>query len=119
LFKKSRLKQAGISPELISQYVDQADLLPNLQLLSGLPNVEKLAKLPAEWLAGPHFPSAKQREHYLNENDLAQLPLDLDKFLEFYQGRRQRIETRLKVALAGQVRTVEPLQTGPAIASAS
>ena len=120
LFKKSRLKQAGISAELIGKYIDQADLLPNLQLLSGIPNVEKLAKLPTQWLAGPHFPSNKQREHYLNENDLVQLPLDLAKFLEFCEGRRQRIEIRLKAALAGQVRAVEPLQTGQGpIASAS
>ena len=70
VFKKSKLKQAGISSELVEQYIDHSDLLPNLQLLPGLPNVEKLAKLPAEWLAGPHFPSDEQREAYLNENDL-------------------------------------------------
>ncbi len=112
LFTRSKLKNLSISSELIEQYIEHFDLLPNLQLLPGLPNVEKLAKLPTEWLAGPHFPSDEQRQSYLSENDLIGLPLGAGEFLHFYEGRRQRVENRLRSLLGVERRTEEPVASG-------
>jgi hypothetical protein len=98
-FTRIRLAKAGIAPDKIEEYVAKADALPNLQLLAGLPNVEKQAQLPSEWLHGPHFPTEAARSTYITENDLQELPADLNGFLEFFDARRQRIEARLRRAL--------------------
>jgi Protein of unknown function DUF262 len=98
-FTRAKLAKAGIAPDRIEEYFAKADALPNLQLLAGLPNVEKQTMLPAAWLDGPHFPTSAARSTYITENDLQDLPVDLNGFLEFYDARRQRIETRLKRAL--------------------
>jgi Protein of unknown function DUF262 len=105
-FTRARLTKTGIAEEKIDDYLERVNSLPNLQLLSGLPNIEKQAKLPGEWVAGPHFPSEAARRTYLTENDLGELPLTLEGFLEFYEGRRKRIEGRLRSLLG--VAVVEP-----------
>jgi hypothetical protein len=93
-FTSKRLLEAGIASDRIAGYLAAVDTLPNLQLLGGLPNIEKQAKLPAEWLTDA-FPSAEQRDTYTRENDLQSLPLDLVGFLEFFRQRRERIRGRL------------------------
>jgi hypothetical protein len=35
----------------------------------------------------------------MRENDLNELPLEFERFLEFYDGRRERIEQRLRTLL--------------------
>jgi hypothetical protein len=95
-FKRALLAKAGIAQEKIADYLERVNSLPNLQLLSGLPNIEKQAMLPEEWVRGPHFASASALRTYLNENDLDELPLKLEGFLDFYEGRRRRIESRLR-----------------------
>jgi hypothetical protein len=98
-FTRARLARAGIAPDKIEEYFAKADALPNLQLLAGLSNVEKQTMLPAAWLDGSHFPTAAARSTYITENDLQDLPVDLNGFLEFFDARRHRIETRLRKAL--------------------
>ena len=95
-FTRSKLAKAGIDPENIEEYVVKVDALPKLQLLAGLPNVEKQAMLPAEWLNGPHFPTPEAREAYISQNDLDALAGDLHGFLDFFENRRRRIEERLR-----------------------
>jgi hypothetical protein len=99
VFKPSKLRQAGIPVDSVADFIEKCDLLPNLQLLAGGPNVEKQIKLPVEWLNGPHFVSGEQRNTYLTENDLGGLPLTLDQFLVFCDGRRQRMEAKLRSLL--------------------
>jgi Protein of unknown function DUF262 len=96
IFTRTRLKAAGIPEDQIDKYLERHDLLPNLQLLSGGPNIEKSNQAPDKWVNGPHFPSNEQRDTYLRENDMDGLPLTLDQFLAFYDGRRQRLEDRLR-----------------------
>lgn len=95
VFTKARLRQEGLPEEEIDRFMERCDQLPNLQLLAGLPNVEKQAKMPADWLAGPMFPSDDQRRTYMAENDLEGSPLTLAQWDAFFQGRRQRIVARL------------------------
>lgn len=97
-FTPKRLKGAGVDATLVDEYRRAVDLLPNLQLLGGVLNAEKHAKLPAEWLASA-FRTDAQRQTYCQENDLQDLPLDLADFLTFFEGRRQRMRQRLSAAL--------------------
>jgi hypothetical protein len=93
-FTPKRLLEAGIPPVQVEDYRSAVDLLPNLQLLGGIPNIEKQAKLPGEWLAGA-FASIEQRDVYAAANDIDALPLDLPSFLEFFDTRRERMRARL------------------------
>lgn len=101
-FTRARLARARIPQESIDDYLERVDHLPNLQLLAGVPNTEKQAHLPLEWLHGPHFTNAETRETYMRENDLDGVPLEFERFLDFYDARRQRIEQRLGTLLGTQ-----------------
>jgi Protein of unknown function DUF262 len=96
LFTRSKLTKAGIPTEQREAYFNAVDSLPNLQLLPGIPNIEKQATLPSDWLLGPHFPTAEKRERYLEQNDLQGLPLELERFLAFHAARRELMASRLR-----------------------
>jgi hypothetical protein len=97
-FTAKRLADAGIPHGDIERYRDAVDSLPNLQLLAGVPNVEKQAKSPGDWLAAA-FPTPQQRDTYLRDNDLDGLSLDLAHFLDFYAMRKERMRKRLLTVL--------------------
>ena len=98
-FTRRQLQKGGVSVEAVDAYLAAVDSLPNLQLLAGLPNIEKQATLPADWLAGPHFPTVEGRDAYVERNDLKGLPLELDRFIEFHTERRKLMATRLRALL--------------------
>jgi hypothetical protein len=98
-FYRKRLSQAGVSSDMIDEFVSKADGIANLQLLPGLPNIEKQDKLPHEWLHGPHFVSDAKRTQYVLDNDLDGIPESILGFLDFYDARRKKLEERLKSIL--------------------
>ena len=102
LFTRSKLTKAGIASDRLDAYLNAVDSLPNLQLLPGIPNIEKQAALPSDWLAGPHFPTAEKRERYLERNDLQGLPLELDRFLDFHAARRELMTSRLRAVIGAK-----------------
>lgn len=97
-FTGKRLISAGIEPSDVPAYLDRVDLLPNLQLLPGLVNIEKQAALPAHWLSTA-FANDDERHQYLHQNDMQGLPINLDEFLDFYNQRRDRMNARLRAIL--------------------
>jgi Protein of unknown function DUF262 len=111
IFKPSKLRQVGIPSDAVDDFIEKCDLLPNLQLLAGGPNIEKQAKLPTDWLNGPHFVTDEQRRTYLAENDLNGLPLALDQFLAFYDDRRKRMEAKLRLLLDVQAPTADAAES--------
>jgi hypothetical protein len=100
-FTTKKLKDSGVPVEQTDQYVAARDLLPNLQLLGGVPNIEKQAKLPAEWLSTA-FGSEAKRTTYAAENDLEGLPLGIEDFMTFYERRKARMRDRLLQTLGVQ-----------------
>ncbi len=97
-FTKKKLREAGVSADRVEDYLGAVNLLPNLQLLAGTANVEKQDTLPATWL-DVAFPDEKKRATYMAENDLHDLPTDLEDFMVFFEGRKQRARARLISAL--------------------
>jgi len=93
-----RLTSANLSVEQAAEIVSARDLLPNLQLLGGIPNVEKRAEPPAEWLETA-FGSKEKRDTYVSENDLEDLPLIVHDFMTFFERRKSRMRVRLLAAL--------------------
>jgi hypothetical protein len=98
LFKRTTLEQAGLDPTRVSQYVEMANSLPNLQLLEGALNVEKQDTLPVAW-AAKRFPIMGARENYFSIHDLTGLPEHLGGFPEFFEARRQRLAEKLVALL--------------------
>jgi hypothetical protein len=97
-FTRKRLAAAGVPADQIDDYLNSVNLMPNLQLLAGTANIEKQDGLPAQWIEAA-FPTSEKRATYIAENDLDNLPLDLEGFPVFFAQRKQRIRTRLVTAL--------------------
>ena len=63
-------------------------------MLEGIPNVEKRAKMPGEWLI-EHFPDIEARQHYRDLYFLGEVPQDMADFLKFYEARRERLQRKI------------------------
>jgi hypothetical protein len=98
-FTRKRLLKEGIPADQVEDFLERVDLLPNLQLLAGEPNIEKQATLPAEWLRGPYFTSTAIRDQYILDNDLQEVPEGIAGFVEFFDARRKKLDGRLRRAL--------------------
>ena len=93
-FTKKRLLDSGVAPESVDDYLERRDALPNLQLLGGVPNIEKRDTMPDEWILKAFF-GELERDSYLQANDLAGLDLSWVSFLDTFERRRERMKARL------------------------
>ena len=93
-FTRNRLRDAGIAEEDADTLIDCADRIGNLQLLDGPSNIEKQAKLPAEWIDA-QYQSEESRRHYCGKYFLGNVPGDILGFREFYEARRARLQDRI------------------------
>ena len=103
MFTPSKFVAQGVPADQVPQFCDRVNLLPNLQLLAGTVNQEKLNALPADWMDAA-FSNPQQRTAYEQDNDLDGLPLGLADFLSFFEQREQRMRQRLQAALSTQTR---------------
>jgi hypothetical protein len=100
-FRRDRLREVGYDEDQIEHIIKQyRDSLANLQLLQGGENIGKSDRLPLDW-AREKYADAEGLRRYLDENDMADLPEELDGFLDFYEARRARLMRRL-VAVLGR-----------------
>lgn len=95
-FTRRRLGEAGIPPHKIEDYFQKVENLPNLQLLEGPINTEKLAQMPLEWARNRY---GSDLDNYLLAHDLQGLPESQDDFLTFYESRKTRLAKRLSELL--------------------
>lgn len=116
LFNSKALQAAGVPLDDIPRYLESYNSLPNLQLLTGTRNTEKLAMLPADWVRD-HFDSDDKRWTYLQENNLDGLSLELSDFLAFVEARRNRTRDRLGKVLGLAI--ANPTMTQPTSADSS
>ena len=100
-FERDRLLEAGIEEDQVLSYQDGGNRIGNLQLLEGVVNLEKRAKLPMEWIAETYSDSEKRRV-YCESHLLENVPAQINEFLEFYENRRSRLRDRISTL----VRTV-------------
>lgn len=94
-FTKAQLRKAKVDYEQHDAFADCANRIGNLQLLEGLPNVEKQAKMPAEWMDG-YFSCMEARQHYQEMYFLGEVPREMTGFMGFYESRRERLHRRLE-----------------------
>lgn len=93
-FTKARLRRAGVSHEDHEGYADCANRIANLQLLEGIPNVEKRAKMPVTWLV-ERFTDEESRQLYRELYFLGEVPQRIVDFMDFYEARRERLQHRI------------------------
>ena len=93
-FTKARLRTEGVVDEKHDAYADCSNRVGNLQLLEGIPNVEKRAKMPTEWM-DEHFADAQASQHYRDLYSLGEVPNKLTEFIVFYEARRERLQEKI------------------------
>lgn len=93
-FTKPRLKKAGVPDEDIDDFQDMVNGLPNLQLLEGGENIEKLASLPTDWIKKT-FKNEANRTNYCKNHLLGDIPESLTDFRKFYETRREALRARI------------------------
>ena len=94
-FTAAQLRKRGIPEERHEQFMDLVDLIPNLQLLEGQPNIEKAATPFADWLVD-HYPEPRNRSDYVRRNFIPDADYDLAHFLEFFAQRRAQLLVTLQ-----------------------
>ncbi len=93
-FTERRLRNAGVVDDQIRDFIQSRDRLANLQLLEGSKNLEKSAKMPAEWLID-ELPHSSSRLNYQSLHLLGDLPDSIEQFDVFYDARRARLKNRI------------------------
>lgn len=95
-FTRAKLVKAGVPVDDIDDFQEMVNGLPNLQLLEGTENIEKLASMPADWIR-KILPESKKsnRASYCENHLLGQIPESLTEFRTFYENRRDALRSRI------------------------
>ena len=97
-FTRHNLRSNGVSGDKIDDFIQRRNGLANLQLLHGVKNIEKSAKMPDEWLKEAH-PDFKSRQQYRANHLLGEIPKTMSEFDTFYNARRERLKAEIKQLL--------------------
>jgi uncharacterized protein with ParB-like and HNH nuclease domain len=97
-FTRNRLSRRGIPTEKLESYIDNFDYLANLQLLEGIPNIEKSNKDFKEWLYQTH-PNEQDRKDYMKKHYIPDVELGLENFEEFITERKKLMAAKFEILL--------------------
>lgn len=97
-FTRARLKKLSISEDDIDYYLDNANLLPNLQLLEGVHNQEKNDTDFKIWF-DRHYKTQESKNGYMERHYIPSVDLSLKNFREFVEKRRSKLRSKLKEIL--------------------
>ena len=96
LFTRSKLEKRGI--ENIEFYMDNVNLLANLQLMDGTINEEKSNTEFEVWI-DKTFPEESQRKEYMNKNYIPDVDFSFENFEEFLIQRKDLMKKRYESIL--------------------
>ena len=77
-------------------YLDFCNSIMNLQLLEGIPNIEKSNMEFKEWLNETYKDNVSKQE-YMNKNYIPNVSFDFTNFEEFVEKRKRIITRKIKV----------------------
>lgn len=97
-FTKAKLRKSGIPEDDIDFYFENVNLLPNLQLLEGVPNQEKSDSEFEEWI-NSRFGTDADKEDYRKTHFIPDVDLSLAGFRKFVLERKELMRKRLKSVL--------------------
>lgn len=86
LFKRKNLIGKGIAEERADNFIESVDYLANLQLMEGIPNIEKSNKDFKQWLF-EKYPNGQSRKEYMEKNYIPEIDLSLENFDVFFEER--------------------------------
>ncbi len=99
-FTQAALKKIGFEADKAESFSQLVDTLPNLQLLKGLVNIEKQAKMPQAWIDAYFEGDEPKKNTYLLDNDLVGSKLENEHDFEaYYVERKSRMLNRLQKLL--------------------
>lgn len=100
LFTRKKLSRRVIPESKIESYMAKYDYLANLQLIEGVPNMEKSDKDFKEWLHKT-YPNQLARRDYMDKHYIPDVDLSLDNFENFITERTRlmmaKFESLLKI----------------------
>ncbi|MDR7074727.1 DUF262 domain-containing protein [Fictibacillus barbaricus] len=94
LKSRAKLKREGISQKTIDYAVENYDYVGNLQLIEGIPNLEKSNKKFDEWLNIICI-SDQEKATYREKHFIPDINLSLDNFEDFMVEREKTIREKL------------------------
>jgi hypothetical protein len=98
LFTRQIMRKRGLSDDLQEFARDRYNDLPNLQMLEGMPNLEKSNKDFEAWLRHA-YPTVEDQAAYRERHYIPPAPATLEDFRDFYEARAELLRTRLTAAL--------------------
>jgi uncharacterized protein with ParB-like and HNH nuclease domain len=93
-FARAKLRKEDVPDADIDFYMDAVDRLPNLQLLEGVANQEKLAAKFKDWLQQT-CRSKQACTEFCTKHYIPSVDLSLTNFPEFFKERRAALKERL------------------------
>lgn len=95
LFTKRNLSKRGFSNSQMEFYIEYVNSIVNLQLLEGIPNIEKSDKDFEEWVNQTYKDHVTKRE-YFTKHYIPNVDLNFDNFEEFINERKELLFKTLK-----------------------
>ena len=92
-FKRRNLEKRGISEDKINVFIDEFNFLANLQLLEGIPNIEKSNKDFKEWLHSTN-PDSQARQNFMEKNYIPNVDLSFENFDVFINERTKLMKKK-------------------------
>ena len=99
-------RKVGVAEDSMEEIIATRNSLTNLQLLQGTQNLEKSAKMPAEWLRET-YPDTASRQAYKDRHLLGEVPESIAEFDKFYDARRERLKVRIAELLGRRPASAE------------
>ncbi len=93
-FTQKKLDKDSVPNDEIVAFLEYRDRIANLQLLEGIQNLEKSAKMPSQWLQ-EHFTDQADLDGWKRRNFTDEVPEEMRGFLDFYESRREKMKIRL------------------------
>ena len=93
-FTRGKLRKESVADDDLEYCMGAVDMLPNLQLLEGVANQEKLASRFEEWLKRT-CRSKQARTDFYAKHYIPDVNLSLINFSEFFDERRSTLKDRL------------------------
>lgn len=94
-FKKKHLLNIGITADKADEFIESVDYLANLQLMEGIPNIEKSNKDFKDWLF-EKYPNQQSRKEYMEKNYIPDIDLSLENCDVFFEERTKLMKAKFK-----------------------
>ncbi|MGH7901612.1 MAG: hypothetical protein ACRENZ_07730 [Thermodesulfobacteriota bacterium] len=97
-FTRRILRKKGIQDEDVEFYLDNYNYLANLQLLEGIPNMEKSPRDFKEWITET-YPDGNDRKEYMKKHYIPDVDLSIQNVRQFIEERIKLMTKQFKILL--------------------